>query len=291
MKSMTGFGKAGYSDDNYEINVEIKSVNSRFLDFKIKLPYEISFLETVFSKTISQKIKRGKVDIYINIVNKKPPVLELNAGTLKTYWDLYSQAKDVLKTEANLPFAKVLSEKDVIAVKKDDLESGDFIEIVRNVLEKALDEHQKMAQNEGNSMHEFLKSSLKIMRKSIEKLQKTFPKYKEKIHNKLKTNVESLLKDKMEGDDYKRFLQETAIYIEKADVNEEIVRLQHHLEKFKNKLNADGETGKSLNFILQEMLREINTIGSKFTSTNAFDDVLTIKEEIEKCRELVQNVE
>ncbi len=291
MKSMTGFGKAGYFDNNYEINVEVKSVNSRFLDLKIKLPYEISFLEPMFSKTISKKIKRGKVDIYLNVVNKKSPVLELNAETLKTYWDLYSQAKEVLKTEANLPFAKVLSEKDVIAIRKDDLESGDFIEIVRSVLEKALDEHQKMAQNEGMSMLKFLTSSLNIMKRSINKLQNAFPKYKEEIHNKLKTNVESLLKDKLEGDDYKRFLQETALYIEKADVNEEIVRFEHHLEKFKNKLNADGEAGKSLNFILQEMLREINTIGSKFTSTNAFDDVLTIKEEIEKCRELVQNVE
>ncbi len=291
MKSMTGFGKAGYSDDNYEINVEIKSVNSRFLDLKIKLPYEISFLEPVFSKTISKKIKRGKVDVYTNLVNKKPPVLELNAETLKTYWDMYSQAKEVLKTDANLPFAKVLSERDVIAIKKDDLESGAFIELVRSVLEKALAEHQKMAQNEGRSMLKFFTSSLKIMKKSIAKLQKTFPEYKEEIHNKLKTNVETLLKNKLEGDDHKRFLQETALYVEKADVNEEIVRFEHHLEKFKNKLKADGEAGKSLNFILQEMLREINTIGSKFTSTNAFDNVITIKEEIEKCRELVQNVE
>ncbi|MBC8416044.1 MAG: YicC family protein [Candidatus Cloacimonetes bacterium] len=291
MKSMTGFGKAGYSDDNYEINIEIKSVNSRFLDLKIKLPYEISFLEPVFSKTISQRIKRGKVDVYVNFLSKKPPVLELNEETVKTYWDLYSRAKEVLKTDADLPFANVLSEKDVIAIRKDDLESGDFIELVSSVLEKALAEHQKMAQNEGRSMLEFLTASLKIMKKSIDKLQKAFPKYKKEIHNKLKTNVETILKDKLEGDDYKRFLQETALYIEKADVNEEIVRLQHHLEKFKNKLNTDSESGKSLNFILQEMLREINTIGSKFTATSAFDDILTIKEEIEKCRELVQNVE
>lgn len=291
MKSMTGFGKAGYSDDNYEINIEIKSVNSRFLDLKFKLPYEISFLEPVFSKTISQKVKRGKVDVYTNFVNKKPPALELNAETLKTYWDMYSRAKEVLKTDANLPFTKVLSERDVIAVKKDDLESGAFIELVRSVLDKALDEHQKMAQNEGKSMLEFLTASLEIMQKSIDKLKKAFPEYKEEIHKKLKTNVENLLKNKLEGDDQKRFLQEIAFYIEKADVNEEIVRLQHHLEKFKNKLNTGTEVGKSLNFILQEMLREINTIGSKFNSTNAFNDVLTIKEEIEKCRELVQNVE
>ena len=291
MKSMTGFGKAGYSDGNYEINIEIKSVNSRFLDLKIKLPYEISFLEPVFSKTISQRIKRGKVYVYTNLVNKKPPVLELNEETVKTYWDLYSRAKDVLKTDASLPFAKVLSEKDVIAIRKDDLESGDFIELVNSVLANALAEHQKMAQNEGSSMLEFLTSSLNIMERSSAKLQKAFPEYKKEIHNKLKTNVETLLNDKLEGDDYKRFLQETAIYIEKADVNEEIVRFKHHLEKFKNKLNTDSESGKSLNFILQEMLREINTIGSKFTATSAFDDILTIKEEIEKCRELVKNVE
>jgi len=154
-----------------------------------------------------------------------------------------------------------------------------------------LNEHQKMAQNEGRSMLEFFTSSLKIMKRSIDKLKIAFPQYKEEIHNKLKTNVEILLKNKLEGNDHKRFLQETALYIEKADVNEEIVRFEHHLEKFNNKLKASGEAGKSLNFILQEMLREINTIGSKFNSTGAFDDVLTIKEEIEKCRELVQNVE
>ncbi len=117
-----------------------------------------------------------------------------------------------------------------------------------------------------------------------------FPKYKKEIYLKLKDNIEELLGTFIKQEDHKKLLLETAIYVEKADITEEIVRLNNHIDKFSALLEEKTELGKKLNFILQEMHREINTIGSKFNSTKVFDDTILIKEEIEKCREIIQNV-
>lgn len=291
MKSMTGFGRAKYSDMNYDIEVEIKSLNSRFLDFKLKVPNEISFIEPEISKLICNSIRRGKVDVYLNYNIKKAPDLELNEENLKTYWNIYKRAKKVLKANTELPFEKVLGEKDVIKIKKKDLENKNLVNAILSTFNKALNEHQKMALSEGQSMKRFLKTSISSMNSSLKFIEKEFPKFKKEISEKFKHNIENILNKKLTDDDYKRILLEVSFYIEKADVTEEIVRLKNHIDKFKEKMNINSEVGKSLNFILQEMQREVNTIGSKFTSTKVFDRIISIKEEIEKCREIVQNVE
>ena len=291
MKSMTGFGRAKYSDKNYDIEVEIKSLNSRFMDFKLKVPNEISFIEPEINKLICNSIKRGKVDVYLNYDIKKAPELELNEESLKTYWNIYKKAKKALKVDAELPFEKVLCEKDVIKIKRKDLENKNFVNTIVSTFNRALKEHQKMAFSEGQSMKRFLKTSISSMNSSLKFIEREFPKFKKEISEKFKYNIENTFNKKLTDDDYKRILLEVSFYIEKADVTEEIVRLKNHIDKFKERIDISSEAGKSLNFILQEMHREINTIGSKFTSTKVFDRIISIKEEIEKCREIVQNVE
>ncbi len=291
MKSMTGFGRAKYSDKNYDIEIEIKSLNSRFLDCKFKVPVEISFIEPEINKLICNSIKRGKVDVYLNYNIKKAPELELNEESLKTYWHIYKKAKEALKVNTELSFEKVLGEKDVIVVKSKDTENSVFLKAVINTFKKALNEHQNMAFSEGQSMKRFLKTSISSMNSSLKFIEREFPKFKKEISEKFKYNIENILNKKFTDDDYKRILLEVSFYIGKADVTEEIVRLKNHIDKFKEKMNINSEAGKSLNFILQEMQREINTIGSKFTSIKVFNSIISIKEEIEKCREIVQNVE
>ena len=292
MKSMTGYGKARYSDDDYEIDIEVKSVNGRFLDTKIKLSRELSFLEIEIKNLLKRWIKRGRVEININFQNRIIPELYLDEENLKAYWKIYDQAKKVLGTKSEIPLEQILSEYNVISIKTENLECGKFKNLVLKIFEEALSEHQKMAIQEGKSMLNFFNTAIKKMSSSLAKIEKEFPKYKKEISKKLNNTLSTLLKQKLEDDDYKRILLESAIYVEKADVTEEIVRIKHHLDKFGEKINQKNtEIGKSITFILQEMQREINTIGSKFNSTSVFDEIISIKEEIEKCREIVQNVE
>ena len=292
MKSMTGYGKVRYSDDDFEIDIEVKSVNGRFLDSRIKLSHELSFLEIDLKTLLKRRIKRGKVEININFQNKIIPELYLDEENLKAYWKIYNQAKKVLKAKSEIPLEQILSGYNVISIKTENLEKEKFKNLVLKIFEEALSEHQKMAMHEGKSMLHFFNSAIKKMSSSLSKIEKEFPKYKKEISEKLNNTLTTLLKQKLENDDYKRILLESAIYIEKADVTEEIVRIKHHLDKFEEKINQKNtEIGKSINFILQEMQREINTIGSKFNFTSVFDEIISIKEEIEKCREIVQNVE
>ena len=292
MKSMTGYGRATYSDDCFEIDIEVKSVNGRFLDTKIKFPRELSFLEIDFKNTVKKSIKRGKVEVNINYKNIIIPELILDEENLKAYWEIYNEAKKILKTKSEIPLEQLLSEYNLIKIKTVDLEKDKFKNIILSVCEEAIFEHQKMALKEGKSMMIFLLSSVKKMYSALSLLENEFPKYKDEIYEKLKNNIVHMLKHKLEDDDYKKLLLESAIYAEKADVSEEIVRIKHHLDKLKEKIKQkNGEIGKSINFILQEMQREINTIGTKFNATAVFDEIISIKEEIEKCREIIQNVE
>ena len=287
---MTGYGRTKYLDENIDLEIEVRSVNSRFLDLRIKQPYYLSFLEDDISKQINKIIVRGKVDVNINLVLLKAPDMELNEEMVKTYWELYKNAKDLINTDAHLPFANLLSEKDIIRTGKTEIDEDNMSKIIMTTLDNAIAAHQKMAVIEGNSMKEYCITSLTEMSSALMRIEKEFPIYKQEIYSKLKNNIEDLLNEFIKEEDHKKLLLETAIYVEKADVTEEIVRLKNHIDKFSIILEEKSELGKKLNFILQEMHREINTIGSKFNSTKVFDDIILIKEEIEKCREIIQNV-
>ncbi len=290
MKSMTGYGRAKYVDDDLDLEIEVKSINNRFLDLRIKQPNYLSFLEADITKKINKEIVRGKVEVNINLNLLNIPDLELNEDMLKAYWEMYSKAKKLVNANAHLPFSKLLSESNVIKSGKHKIDEDKMKEIIFNTLEEAISTHQEMALSEGASMKEYCLTSISQMRSAISRMEQEFPIYKKTVFNNLKNNIEKILGEFIKEDDHKKLLLETAIYIEKADVTEEIVRLNNHLDKFSSLFKERSDLGKKLNFVLQEMHREINTIGSKFNSTKVFDDIILIKEEIEKCREIIQNV-
>ncbi|PID27687.1 MAG: YicC family protein [Candidatus Cloacimonadota bacterium] len=292
MKSMTGYGKSAYFSEEFDVSVEIKSVNNRFLDLKLSCPRELSFLEPQIKKEVNNYIKRGKADLRITVNDKRPPELELNKTRLLAFKEIYSKINEILGSENNIPLETVLRESGIVAVKQSGSDNEEYSDAVIETLVEALKEHEKMAINEGKSMQDFLASSLDIMFESLVNIEKEFPAYKKELFLKFKEQITELLNEVSDPVTEKRILAETAFYIEKSDVNEEIVRFRNHINKFREKLYLEGEeTGKSLNFILQEMHREVNTVGSKFNFSEVFSDVLRIKEEIEKCREMVQNVE
>ncbi len=191
-----------------------------------------------------------------------------------------------------IPLNIIFSENDIISIQKKELHNKDIRNLILETVTEAILDHQYMAIKEGQSMKKYLEKSMKTCSKSIKTLEELFPLYKKDLFEKYKKNIEELISDKLDEEAVKKITLETSIYVEKADVTEEIIRLKDHIEKFNEKLkDQDLETGKTLNFILQEMQREINTIGSKFNTVKAFKEILSTKEEIEKCREIVQNVE
>ena len=292
MKSMTGYGRSRIADEEHEIEVEIKSVNNRYLDLICKLPRELAFFESKLNSILNEKIKRGKIQVTIDVKKKKTIGLELSETNLLTYWELYNKAAKILNLKNDVSLSNLLSEPDVIKTESDNPEDPVFLNKIQKTFESALAEHQKMALQEGESMRKYFSESSQQMKVAIDRIKRGFPEYKKEIMAKMTQNIEHLLAEKLNEEALKRIMLEAAIYVEKSDVTEELVRLEDHLGKFRNKVvQNDKEAGKSLNFILQEMQREINTIGSKFNSVKVFDDIILIKEEIEKCREICQNVE
>jgi len=292
MKSMTGYGKSMYIDKDCEFNIEIKSVNNRFFEFRIYCPKELNFLEFKIRELVKKSLNRGKIEIRINFVIKKNNEIEINVEKLKLYKKLFDKANIELNLNEKFPIQSFFLENEILQQKETNFQQNSIEKKVLMSLQEAINEHQKMALFEGRSMKKFINKSIKQMTKALYKIEKEFPNHKKNIHQKMTKNIEQILGSKLKDDDYKRIMLEAALYIEKADVNEEIIRIKDHIDKFHNILKEKkDEIGKTLNFILQEMHREINTIGSKYNSKKIFSEILIIKEEIEKCRELVQNVE
>lgn len=290
MKSMTGYGRATYTNENISIETEIRSVNSRFLELKISLPRELYFMEIELSKLVKKYINRGKVNVYINFEDKRVPEIELNETRLKAYWDIYQKALDVVEAKQNIPITKIISDNDIVRSKQCDLQSDEIHDAIVKNLEEALKAHDKMASIEGQSMLDFFEQSLNLMSENIDLIEAAIPPFKKEYFETLRANIKNILFDCAAKDDYRRLLQESALAVEKADVTEEIVRLRDHIAKFRQMMRKDVVNGKSLGFINQEMQREINTTGSKFGRTNVYPYILIVKEEVEKCKEMIANV-
>lgn len=292
MKSMTGYGNADFHNDDYDIEVEIKSVNSRFLDLKIMLPRELQSYENTIKELISSEVKRAKIDIRINFNDKRLPEYQIDEKKLIAYANLLRKAKELVNDYSALNLELVLNQPNVLSFDTKNHDESTFSPILTQVIKQALTKHQELAKKEGQKLKEFFNESFEKIKNAIVNIESSIPQFKEKIYDQYKTNIENIMKEKLEDDFIKRLFVEVAIYIDKNDITEELIRLNSHLINIKDKLETEStDMGKSLNFIFQEMQREINTIGSKYNNNDVFDQILQIKEEVEKCREQIQNVE
>ena len=291
MKSMTGFGKATYSDERFDIEVEIKSLNHRFLDLRILLPREVQSLEMALREIVSKSIGRGKVDVRVSWRDNRMPEMNIDEDRLKAVWQLFERANTVLGQAQEIRLERVLDRPGVIREQTQDTGDDELLAAIRKPMEEALLRHGEMAKREGEAMQDFFVASLARIDSALSGVEMEFPEYRSDLFNKYKAQVMELMGGSLSEDEQRRLLVETALFVEKSDVNEEIVRLRDHIAKFRDKVFEKGQVGKSLNFILQEMQREANTIGSKFNAVKVFSEILAIKEEVEKCREMVQNVE
>jgi len=292
IKSMTGFGRGEYSVNGREYVVEIKTINHRYLDINIRLPRQYSFFEDYTRKTISKTISRGKVDVNIQFNNfgSELKQLSFDEKLIKMYLDEAVLLEEKFGIKNDLSFCRSLQLPEVLKVEADENEE-ELIKEFSSALNNALNKLKEMREIEGDNLKNDLSKKcdnlLIILSKIEEKSEFIVNEYKAKLQER----VNELLKDINVKIDETRLATEVAIFADKASVDEETVRFKSHVNQLKNTLELDEPIGKKLDFIVQEMNRETNTIGSKANNLEISKSVIELKNEIEKIREQIQNIE
>lgn len=292
IKSMTGYGKSILKTDNREYQVEIKSVNHRYLDISAKMPRTLSYLEEEIKKEISSKIKRGKIDVFITFENdsKEGRNIKINRELAKIYIDELKKLAEEEKISKNIEVIEIAKFPDVLSIQIDQEDEKIKSEIL-SVVKEATDRIVQMREIEGNKIaQDLLERINKIETKIIEISEKSTGLIKEYVV-KLEKRIKDILKTQVI--DQTRLAQEVVIYADKCSIEEEITRLKSHIYQLKTLLNSnENETiGKKLDFIIQEMNRETNTIGSKANNLEITNGVIDIKTQLEDIREQIQNIE
>lgn len=290
MKSMTGYGVAKVHSNDIDLEIELKSVNGRYLDLRLYLPREISFFEHILRKQIAATLKRGTVEARINFTDHREPRLLLNKAKLEKYHAIVEEAASVLGMTGQVSLEFLLNEPGIIENANNLDEDRVLNAILHNTLDKALANLVKSLSAEADNITQVLSDSYEHMLEALSAIEAQIKPYKEELFESMKTRTAELLNSFCTENLEQRLIQELAIYIDRYDIQEEISRLRSHISTLLSAIEKDEDNGKTLNFILQEMQREANTLGSKFSTTKTYTHILILKEEVEKCREIVQNV-
>jgi len=291
IKSMTGYGREQSQIGGRDILVEIRSVNHRYYEFSARTPRAYGYLEEKLKTFLNGKIARGKVEVLVSIFNNEgtDAAIEVNKTVAKGYVEALVDANSELGLVNDLSLSHLTRLPDIFTVKKIVDDEEEIWNAVNTVAEIALDKFIAMREIEGEKMQSDIMGRLKYIEETVSFIEQKSPEttanYRDKLYNKLR----ELLGDK--NIDEQRILTEAAIFSEKTAVDEETVRLRSHIEQFSNLLNSSEGVGRKLDFLVQEVNREVNTIGSKAQNLEITKMVVDLKSEIEKIREQIQNVE
>jgi uncharacterized protein (TIGR00255 family) len=292
INSMTGFGRAQSSEGKkYLITLELKSVNNRYLDINIRAPKFIISIEDKLRKIISQKINRGKVDVFINYKSYQGDniVPKLDVKLAKKYYDCLKELENTLGITDDITVSKISKYPEVLTLEVQEENIEEIMLDLNPILNEAIDMLIAMRQREGEKLLEDITSKLIEIEKevkSVEELAKLSPiNYKKRLEDRIAELTGGMAIDE------ERVAQEVAIFADKVAVDEEFTRLYSHLNQIRKTLLLDEPIGRKLDFIIQEMNRETNTIGSKASDINIINIVINIKNLLEKIREQVQNIE
>ncbi len=291
IKSMTGFGRASRILDGREITVEIKSVNHRYFEFYAKIPRVYGFLDDKMKSFVSESVKRGKVELYISIVNIAQGDSEvlINKPLAAKYKKALDDLSAELSIENDITTSVLCRFSDIFVITKSEEDEEVILEAVKAVSAEAIVKYNEMRLREGEKLYDDLLFRIESIESCLKEIERIAPmrveNYRTKIHDKIKVVL-------AESDiDEARVLTEVALLSEKIAVDEETVRLASHIEQFKSFLSSNEPIGRKMDFLVQELNREANTIGSKANDINISTQVVEIKSEIEKIREQIQNIE
>ena len=290
IKSMTGFGKANIEKNSRKYQVEIKSVNHRYLDISVKIPRNLTYLEEVIKKEVAKKVKRGKVDVFVTFENNsiEGREIKINTALAKGYIKELKKLAEEENLLSDLQVNDIARYPDVLAIQdsQDDEEiKFEMIEVIENATESLVN----MRKVEGEKIAKDLKERLNVVQLKVNEVSKLSTGLIEEYVVKLEERIKQILKD--QDIDKSRLAQEVVIYADKCSIEEEITRLNSHIAQFNNLLDSNEAVGKKMDFIIQEMNRETNTIGSKANTLEITNSVIDMKTEIENLREQVQNIE
>lgn len=291
MNSMTGYGKFIVAESDRQITVEIKSVNNRYLDINCRIPKALSAVEDTIKRTIKKYLRRGSVDVFFNYENNSPQGKRIIVDGILA--DAYIEASKKLAAEYGIEndfsVTDLMRTQEVIKIDSEAEDEQLLKTLAEKCTEGAVKELNRMRATEGKTIADDLAKIVANIGEALSKAEQRAPKVVEEYSQKLRAKITELLSG-VEIDEV-RLLNETAFFADKADINEEISRLHSHIAQFTSALSSDQPQGRNLDFISQEMGREINTMGSKSNDTELTNLVVYMKNELEKIKEQIRNVE
>ena len=291
IRSMTGYGRAVQTIDGREITVELRSVNNRYLDCTVKLPRMFSFAEDSVKNRVKAAVSRGKVDVYIgvNAVQTADVQVAVNRPVIESYLAALRQIETEYGVRDDVTVMSLARLPDVFSVEKTQEDEQKLTQDILSVAEEAISRYNAMRETEGAALEADLRGRAATILERVALVEQRSPatvaEYRERLRQKMQEVLQNTAID--EG----RILQEAAIYADRIAVDEETVRLRSHLSQLEALLSEGGAIGRKLDFLLQEMNREANTIGSKGNDIEQARNVVEIKAELEKIREQTQNIE
>ncbi len=292
IRSMTAYGRGEYRQDDTMYIAEIRAVNHRYLDIVLRMPKIFIAFEKDLKTIIASKTKRGRIEVFIEIKNEGgviPYDLELNLPLAKSYYNIFNQLAKELDLDQTIQINSLLKMEDVVASKPAEINLEKVRHSIQEALLQALEPLDMMRRREGEAIEADFRYRIDLLEKYLNEIEKRSPELIEEHRNRIKNNLDRILKDV--AVDENRLAQEIAFFAEKTDITEEIVRAKSHFSQFLEYLQVDDAIGRRLDFLIQEINREINTVGSKTSDPIASKIVVEMKGELEKLREQVQNVE
>jgi len=292
IKSMTGYGRGEFGNELYNLKVEIKAVNHRYNDIIVKMPRHIGYLEESIKKIIKKEISRGKVDVYINLdyINESSVDVKVDIPLAKSYKKSLEKLSIELGLGDNVRLHNILGLSEVIKTERKEIDEDIIWECLKKALDISLLDILSMKVAEGEELKKDMVSKLNIIEVIVLEIEKRSPLVVLEYRDKLRDRINELL-DKDANIDEARIAYEVVFFADKSNINEEVVRLKSHIKQFETILRDEDSVGRKLDFLIQEMNREINTIGSKANDILISQNVVEIKSEIEKIREQIQNLE
>lgn len=291
IKSMTGYGGGKCAGQEYELSVELKSVNNRFADVSVRTPRGFMFAEEMIKAAVLARISRGKVDVFVSLSGhgQQDGTVVVNEILAGEYMAAVERLSVLFEIEMGVDAALLSRYPDVLTLEKKELDKDEALKALSLALEAALDEHDAMRAREGEKLREDISSRLDALSAYVSAVEERSPQTVSEYRERLRAKMLEILESTQIDDS--RVLTEAAIFADRVAVDEETVRLRSHISQMRELLVGSGPVGRKLDFIVQELNRETNTIGSKCGDNEITRIVLDMKSEVEKIREQVQNIE
>ena len=289
---MTGFGRGEFKNDSYHFLVECKTINHKYCDINVRLPRKISFLEDKIRNYVKNFIKRGRVDLYIklDLIGSEDVNLKFDDKLATQYVNILKEIKEKFNLQDNINVMDVAKFPDIVKCEEKEEDEELYWNMLKEALDMSLKRLTEMRKAEGEKLAQDTLQRCEILNNLLNEVEKYSDTIVDEYREKLNTRINEIL-DNPSIIDENRLAQEVAIFADKSSITEEIVRFKSHIEQLKNTVVKNDSIGRKIDFLIQEMNREVNTTGSKSSNINITNLVVDIKSELEKIREQIQNIE